>query len=264
MEHLRRTLYILFALLLFSTLFSLLFPRKIRVADQIRMVAQRPLIRWMGKVKKDEVPIITLSIDEKSISYNQLEQYVEELPPGTIFFTRNKNYVISELIPSKWEHTGLYLGKLKTIKRVFGAKATLYRELAGYMDSDNLYILDSSDDGVSIRTLQSLSNLDKSSYLIHFASFSLNQSADSVAKFIERAFSYLGTDYDYDWITEDDDELFCSELIYHSFKSIGVEIERRTVTVSREIFTPDNLFDYLMEMSNSQELYQFNGEINSR
>lgn len=61
----------------------------------------------------------------------------------------------------------------------------------------------------------------------------------------------MGRDYDYDWITDDDATIFCTELLYYSLKAVGIEIEARTTIVNRDVFTPDNLFEYLM--SNSGE-----------
>lgn len=266
MKYLKRVILIIVGAFVFSILYSLLFPRNVKVVDDLRMVAQRPLIKWFGTVKVDDIPLMEL-IDRSSnedIEYEQLLQIVEPLVPGTIFLTRTRNYAISEFIPSKWQHSGIYLGTKVQIASYFGIESSLYQKLDTLMNDVDVYVLDSTADGVQVHSIKNLSNMKEVSYLTHFASFSFNQPIQKVSLFIEGALSYLGREYDYDWLTEDDEYIFCSELLYHAFTHIGVRITQRTTTISRDIFTPDNLFLYLLLNSGEEKLFFFNGSFSKK
>ena len=129
------------------------------------------------------------------------------------------------------------------------------------MNDSDIYVLDSYSDGVSVRPLKELSNLTNISYLTHFASFSFNDTKEQRALLIGKGPEYLGRDYDYDWITEDDETIFCSELLYHTLKAVGIDIKDRTTTVSRIIFTPDNLFQHLLNNSGSDGKFTYHGTV---
>lgn len=266
MKFFRRILLIIVGAFVLSIVFSLLFPRKIKYVDDVRMFAQRPLIKWFGKLKIEDFPMIDSigANKEIDISYDELLQIIKELTPGTIFVTRTRNYAISEFIPSQWEHSGIYLGTKEQVAKYFGRESSLYHRLDTLMNDSEIFVLDSTDDGVQVHPMKKLSNMMEISYLTNFASFSFNQSAPEKALFIEGALRYLGREYDYDWITEDDESIFCSELLYHALNTVGINIKDRTKTVSRDIFTPDNLFAYLLVHSGKTKAYTFNGSFCKR
>lgn len=266
MKFIKRIIWIALAAFVFSIVFSLLFPSKVKIVDDVRMFAQRPLIKWFGKLKMEDFPMIDFvgANPDIDISFDELMQIIENLTPGTIFVTRTRNYAITEFIPSQWEHSGIYLGTKQQVAAYFGVESNLYHKLDSLMNESDIYVLDSTDDGVQVHPMKRLSNMMEISYLTNFASFSFNQSPPEKALFIEGALRYLGRSYDYDWITEDDESIFCSELLYHSLNSVGINIKERTKTVSRDIFTPDNLFTYLLMHSGKDKEYTFNGSFCKR
>lgn len=259
-----RVIWIALGLFFISIALSTIFPGKIKVADNIRMAAQRPLLRWAGKIKVDEIPIIDLGNDTSAnvISYKQLLNHINNLKPGTIFFTRTKNYALSEFIPGKWMHTGFILGTKEDFRSYVG-RENLPERLDSLMNNYDIYILDSYSGGVSIRPIQELSNMSVESLLTHFASFSFNLPQKQSSAVIKKGMEYMGRDYDYDWITDDDATIFCTELLYYSLKAVGIEIEARTTIVNRDVFTPDNLFEYLMSNSGEGGLFIYNGTISN-
>ncbi len=261
MKFFKRLIWVVLGAFVFSIVFSLLFPSKVKVVDQVRMYAQRPLIKWFGTIKMEDIPMIDFvgGNDTIDISYNQLLEIIDSLTPGTIFVTRTRNYAITEFIPSKWEHSGIFLGTKQEVEQYFGVNSELYQKLDTLMNVSDIYVLDSSAEGVRVRSIKELSNMMNVSYLTNFASFSFNDSPKHKAEFILGAMNYLGREYDYDWITEDDESIFCSELLYHSFRMVGINIKQRTKTVSRDIFTPDNLFVYLLKHSGKNQKFIFNG-----
>lgn len=266
MKYVKRAILLIVGAFVFSILFSLLFPRKVKVVDSVRMVAQKPLIKWIGTIKIDQIPMMELidSNQNIDIEYKELLPIIEPLPPGTIFLTRTRNYAISEFIPGKWQHSGIFLGTKLQVANYFGEETQLYQKLDTLMNETDIYVLDSTADGVQVHPIKNLSNMRYSSYLTHFTSFSFNQPSHEVSPFIEGALNYLGREYDYDWLTEDSEDIFCSELLYHAFKHIGINIAKRTTTVSRDIFTPDNLFLYLLLNSGEEKQFVFNGSFSKK
>lgn len=258
----KRIIWIALVAFVASIVFSLLFPARVRVVDSIRMFAQRPIIKWAGKIKMEDIPMIdsqnaTAGID---ISFEELHQYLNDLTPGSIILTRTRNYVISGFIPSMWMHAGIYLGTKKELFATLQSQ-NLLMTLDSLMNDSDIYVLDSYSDGVNVRPLKELSNMTEVSYLTHFASFSFNETQEKQSLFIEKGLEYLGREYDYDWITEDDETIFCSELLYHTLQAVGINIKDRTTTVSRIIFTPDNLFQHLLNNSGTGGKFTYHGTV---
>jgi len=193
------------------------------------------------------------------ISLSELKTIVKDLPAGSIFFTQTRNYPLNEFIPGEWKHTGIFLGTKEQIARQIKTTGSLYKSLDTLMNQTDIYVLDSYSEGVRVHPIQELSNLKDKSYLTHFAAFSFNGAPLQIEKFIESAMIYMGRDYDYDWITEDPGAIYCSELLYHTFKDIGIRVNDRTTTVNRDIFTPDNLFRYLTLHSGKRKQFTFYG-----
>ncbi len=230
-----------------SIVISSLFPGKVRFVDQVRLFAQRPAIKWLGTLKVDELPISVTSdtLPGIDISYEELLPFLKKIPPGSIFLTRTRNYAISEFIPGMWKHAGIFLGTKEQLENKFGKRSKLYGMLDTLMADGEIYVLDSEADGVRVHPFIDMSNLKEKSYLTNFTAFSINTTKELKLQFLEDALKYLEREYDYDWLTEDDNTLYCSELIYHSLKTIGVEIKKRTETLSRIVITPDDLFEFM-------------------
>lgn len=253
MKTLKRFIWVVAGAFVFSIVFSLIFPGKVKLLDNVRMYAQRPIIRWIGTIEVD-------TLTDSDISYEQLLLHIKRLTPGSVFLTRTRNYAITEFIPGYWKHSGIYLGSKSQLVNFFGKENSLVLQLDTLMNDTDFYILDSDAYGVRVHPIQDLSNMRNVSYLTNFTSFSFNAPVTTVEKFISSALVYLGREYDYDWLTEDDSEIFCTELLYHSLSSVGIVIDKRTKTFGRDIFTPDNLYTYLSKKSGRGEKFTFNGK----
>ena len=261
MRTFKRLLWLLVILFVVAVIYSLLFPGKIRIVDNMRMFVQRPLIKWAGQIKMSQLTFSDSDEDANNtdISLEELKTIVKDLPVGSIFFTQTRNYPISEFIPGEWMHTGIFLGTKERVADRISPSTRLYKALDTLMNQTDLYVLDSYSGGVSVHPIQELSNMKEKSYLTHFAAFSFNGEQRQIEKFVENALNYTGRDYDYDWITEDPETIYCSELLYHTLKDVGIHISDRTKTVSRDIFTPDNLFRYLTLHSGKRKPFTFYG-----
>ncbi len=261
MRTFKRLLWLLVILFVVAIVYSLLFPGKIRFVDSMRMFVQKPLIKWAGQIKMSQITFSDSDEDDgnSDISLDELTTIVKDLPAGSIFFTQTRNYAISEFIPGEWKHAGIFLGTKDQIAAQINTSGSLYKALDTLMNQTDIYVLDSYSEGVRVHPIGELSNMREKSYLTHFAAFSFNWERRKTEKFIENALIYTGRDYDYDWITEDPQTIYCSELLYHTLKDIGIHISDRTKTVSRDIFTPDDLFRYLSLHSGRRKSYTFYG-----
>jgi len=230
-----------------SVVISSLFPGKVKIVDQIRLFAQRPAIKWLGKLKVEDLPTYESqdSLHEIDISYDELEPYLHSIPPGSIFFTRTRNYAISEFIPGMWKHAGIFLGTKEQIANAFGKYSRVYKSLDTLMADSDVYVLDSEAEGVRVHPFRDMSNLREESYLTNFAAFNISFSGELKQLYLEEALKFLGREYDYDWLTEEDNTIYCSELIYHTLKVVGMDIKKRTETLSRIVITPDDLFGFI-------------------
>jgi len=261
MRTIKRLLGLLVILFVVAIVYSLLFPGKIRFVDNMRMFVQKPLIKWAGQIKMSQLTFKDNDENDGNtdISLEELKTIVKDLPVGSIFFTQTRNYAISQLIPGEWKHTGIFLGTKEQVTTQINTSGFLFRALDTLMNATDIYVLDSYSEGVSIHPFQELSNMKEKSYLTHFAAFSFNEQTLHSERFIENALNYTGRDYDYDWITENPQTIYCSELLYHVLKDVGISISDRTKTISRDIFTPDDLYRYLTLHSGKRKTFTFYG-----
>ena len=72
MRFFKKIIWIAFAAFIASILFSLLFPSRVRVVDSIRMFAQRPIIKWVGRIKMEDIPIIDIQKADTGIDISPL------------------------------------------------------------------------------------------------------------------------------------------------------------------------------------------------
>jgi hypothetical protein len=259
MDILRKILIFFAVFSVAGILFSYLFPGKVEIVDDMRLFMQRPVIIWFGKIKADDFPVVFYDQlpGEVDIDYAELQEYLEDLPVGSIYFTSTRSYAITEFIPGKWKHTGIFLGTKERIAGIFGDESDLYGRLDSLMDDNDFYVLDSRAEGVQVHPVRDLSNMREVSYLTDFAAFSPDMPVVELEEFIEEALSYLNREYDFDWLTDDDETIFCSELLYISLRRVGIDIARRTSTFSREVITPDDLFDALLRDSSGVNSFDF-------
>ena len=259
----RKIIWGLVAAFVLIIAFSSAFPGRVKFVDSIRMFAQRPVIKLFGKVKTEYIPIYGSDegLQEVDISLKELLDFTENLPPGSIFLTRTRNYAITEFIPGEWKHSGIFLGKKSRVMEYFAGDSLLAGMLDTLMNDSDVYVLDSYSEGVSVHPIDNLSNMREQSFLTAFAAFTYDGPFFQKTLYIKEALGYLGTGYDYDWLTEDHETIFCSELLYIAFKPIGIDMKARTTTFNRDIFTPDDLFRYLNSAAAKRKKFTFYGKL---
>ncbi len=246
-------LLFLSSLFVLSMIFSFIFPEEGIISKSLRLPLQKKVMASIGDYTIKNQQIIkyineeNLIIDgENNISLSDLNNYFSKLQTGDILFTNSGQYLSSVFIPGKWKHSAIYIGSKEQLINFSGKNSNLFKSLEKYYENEKqILILDSSSEGVKIRNIESLSNLAESSYLKSLSVFRIKKDKEKIIKFLEKSKNQIGKEYDYDLITESDQELYCSELIYHSLKEIGFKINKKN-SISRKLISPDDLNNYML------------------
>lgn len=244
--------YIIFiiGLVILTLVYSYRNPGKMTMVDKVRVPAQGAIMAYLGDYNLKQLDILNESTDAGShyFDIDELAPFLESLQPGDIFFTNNEKYLSSQFIPGEWKHAVIYLGSPDTLAAWFGKNNNILKEvnLSG-LNNHNHLIYDSSVDGVSIRHISSLSNLQDQSMMTGMVAFRIQREKDTIKEFISHAFSHMGKPYDYDLHTGNTLALYCSELLYESLKHIGVILPVNERLFGREVITPNGMVHYIMQ-----------------
>ncbi|PKM91604.1 hypothetical protein CVU82_00100 [Candidatus Falkowbacteria bacterium HGW-Falkowbacteria-1] len=252
-------------LFLLTLFFSYLRPNEILIIENLRLPIQEEILTSIGNYTIDNEYLNDYINEEyriddgkNNVSLQDLRSYLEELKPGDIFFTNSGKYLSSLFIPGKWKHAAIYLGSKKQTRDFLGEDSDLYKHLlTHYVNGDEILIIDSSSHGVKIREFDELSNLSSSSYLKSITAFRIKTSDKELSEFLTEARKQEGKAYDYDMITESNDYVYCSELIYHSLKKINLVINNRSLFLAREIITPNDALYYIAKNEKTSNNFSF-------
>ncbi len=228
--------------------YSFLNPGSIKIVDDIRLPVQSMIMSSVGEYRLDGLYAFSGNVSghAHALSMVEMENYLQALQPGDIFFTNNERYVSSFFIPGKWKHAAIYLGEKEQVVGLFQGRGTALAEIESYYKSGHeKLIIDSSADGVKIRAFTELSNLKDESLLVAIIAFRVNTDSTNIRRFIEHSMSHLGKAYDYDLVTGNTSSLYCSELVYESLKQIGIELKATDRLMGRDVITPDASVRYI-------------------
>ncbi|MFW6020073.1 MAG: YiiX/YebB-like N1pC/P60 family cysteine hydrolase [Bacteroidales bacterium] len=259
----KRTLQILLlliALLVLSLVFSYVFPGIVPFIDNQRLKIQAPLMKNVGDYQYGAVYMKNGKEVEgpSDISYEELLPYLHLIKPGSVILTRTRGYLSSEFIPGKWKHSAIYLGTQKKVHKYFGKNSRVAQILDPYYQTGReILIVDSNADGVNVREMKDLSNLNDISLLNGFISFHINASKETQQEFVGTALSQVGKEYDFDLRTEDKSAIYCSELLVMSLESIGINVSNFSETIGRKIISPDNLVNYIKNHGIESDEFRF-------
>ncbi len=252
-----QSLMFIFVFFLLGLLLSYLFPEEKIISENLRLPLQKKVMASVGdyiieneQISKYIGENYQVIDGQNNISWNDLNKNLPNLEPGDIFFTSSGKYLSSLFIPGKWKHSAIYLGSKNQLIEFFGEESEIFKNFSFYYKDDKqILVIDSSSDGVQIREIKELSNISESSYLKSFVAFRINKDKEQIINFLNKSKNQIGKEYDYDLITENDQELYCSELIYHSLEEIGFKINKEK-SYAREMVSPDNLVDYMIKDEN--------------
>lgn len=241
----------LLLLMVIGTLFgfSYIFPGSVRHLDIVRLPVQSRIMSAFSHYTLDDLFPNTETYDSaKYLQIDNLRDHFQFFAPGDIFFTYSDRYLSNSFIPGKWKHSVIYLGTKEQINESKILRGAAKRSILRlYKNGDEILILDSSEKGVSIRDITALSNLTYNSLLLGLCAFRINKQPEQIAKFVKYAFEQLGKPYDWDLITGNTDQLYCSELIYEGLKKIDITIDMVERIVGRDVISPNAAVNYILD-----------------
>jgi hypothetical protein len=225
--------------------FSLYNPGKLKFIDNIRIPLQAKVMATVWDYLVWDVWIDNWEIIEwpEIISLEEVREYADKLAPWSIFLTDSERYVSSEFIDWKWKHAWIYLWKKDQIKKLFWEESKTYKKILPYYKTGEEQLkIDAGSHWVTIWDISKLSNLTKISYIKWFTAFKINIDNEKIKNFIKISLTHLWKNYDYDMITDDDKDLYCSELVYESLKNIWIKYTSFSEKMWRKIVMPQDAF----------------------
>jgi len=218
-------------------LLSLLFPKTFFYIDNIRLFFQSNLLSFIGNRNVNTTP------SRNIINTNELKYIDHKLKTADIFFTKRVWYASNVLIDWIFKHSVVYLWKKSEFDKFYKdnkISETIYK----WFSEDDILIIDSVSEGVHIRKLEYLDYLDS------IVAFRLHKGYEEKRIFLDYIISNVWKPYDFDFDTEDENAIFCSELIFLWLKKIWINIEW-TKMFNRQFIYPNDIVSYIIENYNN-------------
>lgn len=187
---------------------------------------QKQVAEWAGDTR-------VAPEGRRLISDAQLRDMKQKLRPGDIIVERRNWYVSNVGLPGFWPHAALYSGSQDDIKKTFdgneevkkrfgvfseylaktrpaGWKALGEKDPNGHPHA----IVEAVSEGVVAASIEHSCGAD------YVAALRPKLSDVEVAAAIDRALSYLGRPYDFDFDFATDDRVVCSELVIKAYEPV--------------------------------------------
>lgn len=187
-----------------------------------------------------------VSTKEDNFTYQEIEKYFNKFQCGDLINIENSHYISNLAIPGRWKHTLIYLGTEEQVQKVISKESPYYQKIMEmYQDKDEVVVLDANVGGVQLRYFKQMANLKDESYLKSMVCYRFTKNQEFINQFLDNAFHYLNTPYDYEMDFSNDQKLYCSELIYWSLKKMNVEFTQNTKLFQYTIISPTDLMNDL-------------------
>jgi len=161
---------------------------------------------------------------QKYISETDLQLIKGILLPGDLIIKRNDSQLANVGIPGFWTHSAIYIGSLEMLDSLFHGHPILdsltpveyiqenYPEIYQQLSGRNSLIIEGVGEGVQVNPVEHIAMSD------YLAVIRPELPSQDLFKSILNSFDYFGAPYDFLFDFSNDDEVVCSELIYHAFK----------------------------------------------
>lgn len=185
---------------------------------------QRDVAEWFGDTR-------VVAADRRLISDEQLVDFGEALRPGDIIVERRNWYLSNVGLPGFWPHAALFVGTQNDIRAMFDGDlavreryGTLSEHLAERYPEAWAALGEEDHAGNAHRILEAVSegvvaaSLEHSCGADYVAAVRPRLPKVEIARALDRAFSYYGRPYDFDFDFATDDTVVCSELVMKSYE----------------------------------------------
>jgi len=246
---------------------SFFLPGRLGFVDSYSLFIEKGVIELMEKKgaetdRGDQEDLFTTN----ALSFEELSPYLDELKPGTLFFSDHGRAVSAKFIEGSWKHCGIYFGTMDQIKNYWGEGHDLVSSLRKYYNSEEDYLIfDSSYTyGVAIHSIKELANLGDISTLRSLLLFECKLGKEEWSQIIANGKGHQGKDYDYFFVLENDDALYCSEFLYTMLPLDRSKVNPSRKILGREFLLPSDLVDAIMAQGESKEEFIHKGTISKR
>lgn len=240
---------------------SFAFPGKLGFADNYQVSIQKMIIHQLDKTN----PLAafhreqTDTLSASAIQYAELTPCLDDIQPGTLFFSVQGRRVSKIFIRSTWKHCGIFLGTLRQIEQYWGKEHDLVTCLRKFYTEEHEYLIfDSSyDQGVSVHSIREMAGLNDVSTLRELLLFEFTGNKEVWSHSIQNNLSHAGKEYDYCFVLDNDDALYCSEFLY---KVLPLEKNYFTPSASiagRPLLLPSDLVDAFVDKGISSGAFTF-------
>lgn len=198
-----------------------------------------------------------------AISLSELTPYLDEIKPGTLFFSIQGKAASKMFIEGPWKHCGVYIGTMDQIKNYWGEDHEAVKIFQEYFTTGDEYLIfDSSDEyGVAIHSIKDLADLSESSTLRTLLLLEFNMSKDDWSKVLLSSIEHSGKDYDYFYVLDDDNSLYCSEFLYNILPLEKGYFKPSQKILGRDFLVPSDLVHSILNKGLSSGEFTYIGEI---
>jgi Permuted papain-like amidase enzyme, YaeF/YiiX, C92 family len=186
--------------------------------------AQKNVAEWLGDTR-------VVPQDRRLISDAQIEEMKKSMRPGDVIVERRNWYLSNIGLPGFWPHAALYVGTVEDLRKTFDDdpdvqarfgrftehlqknRAEAFATLAKKDDQGHPHsVIEAVSEGVVIASLEHSCGAD------YVGVLRPRMPLVDVASAIDKAFSYFGRPYDFNFDFGTDDQLVCSELVLKSYE----------------------------------------------
>lgn len=178
-----------------------------------------------------------------AMSLSELTGYLDEIKPGTLFFTIHGKAAGAIFIKGNWKHCGIYIGSMEQLTNYWGEDHEAIRVFREYYTSGDEYLIfDSSyDHGVAIHNINEMADLSGSSTLRTLLLLEYNLNKDDWSEIILDAVGHSGKDYDYCYVLNEGSSFYCAELLYNILPLEKDYFKPSQKILGREFLLPSDL-----------------------
>lgn len=240
---------------------SFAFPGKLGFADNYQVSIQKMIIHQLDKT--NPLPVFNRkhanTLSANAIQFADLTPYLDDVQPGTLFFSVQGRRVSKIFIRSTWKHCGIFLGTLRQIEQYWGKEHDLVTCLRTFYTAEDEYLIfDSSyDQGVSVHSISEMAGLNEVSTLRRLLLFEFTRSKEVWSQSIQNNLSHVGKEYDYCFVLDSDDALYCAELLHEILPLEKNYFTPSAKIASRPLLLPSDLVDAILDKGISSGAFNF-------
>jgi hypothetical protein len=201
-----------------------------------------------------------------TVSFFELTPYLDELNPGSLFFSDQGGAVSARFVEGRWKHCGIYMGTMGQIKAYWGEEHALVQSLLAYYTSEDEYLIfDSSYEyGVAMHSIREMAGLSDNSNLRTLLLYEYGLNKEEWSQQLLSGLKHLGKEYDYFFVLDKDDALYCSEFLYHLLPLEQSHFIPSRKILGRSFLLPLDLLQAISDKGTASDNFIYKGAISKQ